>query len=75
MLFRQLVREDYVPTFIAHVEFRMEAENVEDGGRRLRELARAASAVGFELKRGQVEPAPADEANDAGGWTGYGPTI
>lgn len=75
MLSGNLAMEEYVPTFIAHVEFRMEADSFEDGGRRLRELATAASAVGFELKRGQVEPAPADEADDAAGWTGYGPTI
>ena len=62
-----------MPTFIAHVEFRMDAERLEDGGKRLRELAHAASAVGFELKRGRIEPAPADE-DDREGWTSYGPT-
>jgi hypothetical protein len=51
----------------------MEADRLEDGGRRLRELAEAASAVGFELKRAEVEPASADEADDAEGWTRYGP--
>lgn len=51
----------------------MEADQLEDGGRRLRELAEAASAVGFELRRGQVEPASADAGDDAGGGTGYGP--
>ena len=66
-------RRKSLPTFIARVEFRMEADRLEDGGRRLRELAEAASAVGFELRRGQVEPASGDEADDAGGWTGYGP--
>jgi hypothetical protein len=40
-------------TFIARVEFRMEADRLEAGDRRLRELAEAASAPGFELKRGQ----------------------
>ena len=66
-----------MPTFIAHVEFRMKADSFEDGGRRLRELATAASAVGFELERGQVDllpltrpmtladgPATSDELND-----------
>ena len=62
-----------MPTFIAHVEFRMDAERLEDGGKRLRELAMAASAVGFELKRGQIDPGPADEDKDSGGWTSYGP--
>ena len=62
-----------MPTFIARVEFRMEADRLEDSGRRLRELAEAASAVGFELKRGQVEPVSGDEADEAGGSTGYGP--
>ena len=62
-----------MPTFIARVEFRMEADRLEDGGRRLRELAMAASGIGFELKRGQVELASADEADDAGDWTAYGP--
>jgi hypothetical protein len=51
----------------------MEADRLEDSGRRLRELAEAASAVGFELKRGQVEPVSGDEADEAGGSTGYGP--
>lgn len=40
MLSGNLAMEEYVPTFIAHVEFRMEADSFEDGGRRLRELAR-----------------------------------
>ena len=42
-----------MPTFIARVEFRMEADRLEDGDRRLRELAEAASAPGFELRRDQ----------------------
>jgi hypothetical protein len=66
-------REDNLPTFIAHVEFRLDADRLEDGGRRLRELAQAASAVAFELKRGRLDPAPADVDEDQG-WTSYGPT-
>jgi hypothetical protein len=62
-----------LPTFIARVEFRMEAERLEDGGRRLRELAKAASGVGFELERGRIKPAPVAEDADRGGWNGYAP--
>jgi len=59
--------------FIAHVEFRFEADNVEAGGRRLRDLSTAARSVGFEMKRGQVEPAPLTPDPNTGGWTEYGP--
>ena len=51
----------------------MDAKRLEDGGKRLRELAMAARAVGFELKQGQIDPGPADEDKDSGGWTSYGP--
>jgi hypothetical protein len=59
-----------MPTFIAHVEFRIQAERLEDAGRRMRELAKAASRVGFELERGRIEPAPAED-DDRGGGTSY----
>jgi hypothetical protein len=61
-----------LPTFVAHVELRFDAEDLRDGGRRLRELAKAAEAVGFTMKRGRVADAPADDG-DADGWTNYGP--
>ncbi len=41
--------------FVAHVEFRFEAETLAGGGRRLRELQAAASTVGFTLRQGRVE--------------------
>jgi len=63
-----------VPAFIAHVAFRLEAETLEDGGRRLRDLAKA-SPAGFDLIRARIEPAaPGAEADD-GSETRYGPTI
>jgi hypothetical protein len=64
-----------LPTFIAHVDFHFEAERVEDGGKKLRELAKAAERVGFEMKRGRVEPAPPDGPADRQAGTGYGPSI
>jgi hypothetical protein len=62
-----------LPTFVAHVEFRFAAENVEAGGKRLRELATAADSVGFEMESGRVEAAPLSTDAEAGEWTGYGP--
>jgi hypothetical protein len=61
-----------LPTFVAHVEFRFDAEDLRDGGRRLRELAKTAEAVGFTMKSGRVEDAPAEDG-DADGWASYGP--
>jgi hypothetical protein len=55
--------EDILPTLVAHVEFRLDADRLEEGGGRLLELAQAASGVGFELKRGRIEPVPADEVS------------
>ena len=57
----------------ADVEFRFSAESAEAGGSRLRELAAAASSVGFEMKRGRVEPSPVIPDADADGWTQYAP--
>jgi hypothetical protein len=54
-----------VPTFVAYVEFRFDAETIEMGGERLRELSTAAADVGFEVERARVEQAP--EATDAYG--------
>jgi hypothetical protein len=64
-----------LPRFVAHVEFRFEAESVEAGGKRLRELATAADSVGFEMKSGRVEAAPPSTDPDPDGWTGYGPEV
>jgi hypothetical protein len=63
-----------LPAFIAHTEFRFEAESVEAAGKRVTDLARAANTVGFEVKSVRVEPAPPTADPDVGGWTGYGPT-
>lgn len=68
------MKEDIVPAYVAHVEFRFEAETLEEGGRRLRDLAKA-SPAGFELVRGRIEPVPPGTEIDEGGETGYGPTI
>ena len=65
-------RRTKLQTFVADVEFRFSADSVEAGGSRLRELAAAASRVGFEMKRGRVEPDPAIPDPDADGWTQYG---
>lgn len=62
-----------LPAFIAHAEFRFEAESVEAAGRRVTDLAKAADTVGFEMKSGHVEPAPPGADPDVSGWTGYGP--
>jgi hypothetical protein len=63
-----------VPAFVAHVEFRFEAETLEDGGKRLRDLAKA-SPAGFELIRARIEPVPAGAETDEDSETRYGPTI
>ena len=62
-----------MPTFIAHVDFHFEAERVEDGGKKLRELAKAAETVGFDFTGGHIEPAAAGIDTREGDWTGYGP--
>jgi hypothetical protein len=58
--------------FIAEVVFAVELEDIAQGGRRLHELAKAASQLGFEMQRGQVHeddtPPPSSE-----GWTAYAP--
>ncbi|MDP9418815.1 MAG: hypothetical protein M3P53_01445 [Actinomycetota bacterium] len=62
-----------MPRYIAHLTFEFDAPSIEDGGRRIRELAPAAEAVDFELEGvGKVEEAPRPE-DDPSGWTGYGP--
>ena len=66
--------EVVLAVFIARVEFRFEADGVDAAGRRLHDLSTAAAAVGFEVKRGRVEPAPPkSDGGDDYGWTGYGP--
>ena len=40
--------------FIVEVVFVVELEDVTQGGKRLHELSHAASALGFEMRRGQV---------------------
>jgi hypothetical protein len=67
-------REDLVPAFVAHVEFRLDAETLEDGGKRLRDLAKV-TPVGFELIRARIEPVPPSAETDEGSGTGYGPSI
>ena len=63
-----------MPAFVAHVEFRFEADSLEDGGKRLRDLAKA-SPAGFELIRGRIESLPPGAETDERNVTGYGPTI
>jgi hypothetical protein len=58
-------------SFNAEVVFRFEAESLEAAGAELRRLALAGRTVGFELKRGRVEPR-STEAEEGDGWTGYG---
>jgi hypothetical protein len=62
-----------LPIFIAHTEFRFEADSVEAAGKRIIELAKAANTVGFDMKSGHVDPAPPDDDSDGTGWTGDGP--
>jgi hypothetical protein len=58
--------------FRAHVTLNFDAPSVNDAGARLQELASAASSVGFELERGQVDELPAD-AEEPRGWRAYAP--
>jgi len=62
-----------LPLFVAQVDFHFEAESVDAGGRRLRELATAARTVGFEIMQGKVEPATPPPETDRTSWTRYGP--
>jgi len=62
-----------LPAFVAHIEFRFDAADLEATNSRLHELMRAADAVGFSFVRSRVEEAPSEE-EDSTGWTGYGPT-
>jgi hypothetical protein len=68
-------KEVALQRFLAHVEFYFEAQKVEDAGRRLRDLAKAAERVGFDVTRGHVEEAPPDIEADERGCTGYGPSV
>ena len=63
-----------MPLFDARVEFRFEAESLEAGKRAIRRLTEAARAVGFDVIRGQVEPAAENDASSSG-WTSYGPRV
>jgi hypothetical protein len=58
--------------FIVEVVFAVELEDVTQGGKRLHELSHAASALGFEMRRGQVRE---DDGPDTSpdGWTAYAP--
>jgi hypothetical protein len=60
-----------MPLFLADVQFRFEAEALESAGSELRRLQEAARAVGFELRRGQVAPAPPEEEDDRRGTPYY----
>ena len=61
-----------VARFRAQIVLTFDAPSLAECGGRMRELASAASAVGFELERGQVEEVPPG-AEEASGWTPYGP--
>lgn len=58
-------------TFTAEVEFRFRATSLEAAGKELVRLSEAAREAGFELRRGQVEPAGSNE--DERGPTWYAP--
>jgi hypothetical protein len=67
-------REVIVQRFLATVEFEFEDDGPDTVGARMRTLGRIARDVGFELKRGKVEPvADDDERGDGSGWTQYAP--
>lgn len=56
---------------IAHVEFALDAIDVRDGVRKLRDLAIVSSSVGFDMIKGEVRPMSA--APGSRGPTPYGP--
>ncbi len=56
-------------SFVAHVELEFEADSLKAGGQRLHELTQVARSAGFDLKRGRVEPAPAQKPS--AGWSRY----
>jgi hypothetical protein len=58
--------------FIVEVVFAVELEDVTQGGKRLNELSNAASALGFEMRRGQVREVDAPDTS-LDGWTAYAP--
>lgn len=59
--------------FIVEVVFAVEMEDVTQGGKRLHDLSNVASALGFEMRRGEVRE---DDGSDSSpdGLTAYGPT-
>ncbi len=61
--------------FVAKVEFRFEAESLQSGGERLRELLDVARAVGFEMEHGHIEQVRAADSDQRLASTGYGPNI
>lgn len=61
-----------LPTFIARVEFEVAADDIKDGGERLRVLASVALPVGFTMIRGRVESGVDGPAEL--GVTNYGPS-
>ena len=58
-----------MPSFIAHLEFRFSADDIESAGRRLRELANVADSIGFEMGRGRVEPGPGTGYSETDDWS------
>jgi hypothetical protein len=61
-----------VPVFLAQVELRFDAEDLEACGRRLNALAQMLRTEGVEVKGGRVEPALSTPSEDDG-WIRYGP--
>ena len=61
-----------VSSFTAEVQFRFVAGSLERAASSLRDLADAARAAGFELRKARVEPA-SEEFDERPGWTRYGP--
>jgi hypothetical protein len=59
-----------MPVYVAHAEFRFEADHVDAAGRRLHELANATRTIGFQLKHARVESPPGGAESDEAG-VGY----
>ena len=55
-----------VPLFMAKVEFRFEAEGLDAAGHELYRLQSVADAAGFDVKSGEIVPAPPEEEDDGG---------
>jgi len=62
-----------LPTFLAHVALRFEAESLSACGARLNALTELLRSEGVDLDGARVEPAPPQGPSETDGWARYTP--